>query len=92
VAETGCEGDARADWLAYIGREVRQALKAGVPVHGICLYPILDYPGWDDQRHCQAGLLSYVDAAGTRVADGPLAAALVEQQALFAAQRDETPG
>gem|GEM_PF-32963 len=87
VAETGCEGEERAEWLAYIGREVRLAMDAGVPVHGICLYPILDYPGWDDERHCRTGLLSYADELGARVVDARLADALAKQQAQFAAHR-----
>ena len=29
----------------------------GVPVLGVCLYPVMDYPGWDDDRHCSVGLL-----------------------------------
>lgn len=86
VAETGCEGEARAEWLAYIGREVRLALDAGVPVGGICLYPILDYPGWDDERHCRTGLLSYAVEFGHRTSDARLSAMLAVQQAQFAAR------
>lgn len=86
VAETGCEGEARAEWLAYIGREVRLALDAGVPVRGICLYPILDYPGWDDERHCRTGLLSYAVESGHRTSDARLSAMLAAQQAQFAAR------
>lgn len=58
IAETGAEGANAAAWLAYVGAEVRAARLAGVPVLGLCLYPVLDYPGWDDQRHCPCGLLS----------------------------------
>jgi hypothetical protein len=50
VAETGTEGDARADWLRYVGDETRAALDAGLDVHGIGLYPIVNFPGWDDDR------------------------------------------
>lgn len=83
VAETGCEGDGRAEWLAHIGYEVSRAIAEGVPVHGVCLYPILDYPGWDDERHCQAGLLGYAGEPGVRLVDAPLAAELAAQQALL---------
>jgi len=57
VAETGIEGDERASWFAYIRDEVTEARRRGVPVEGICLYPILDHPGWDDDRHCPNGLI-----------------------------------
>ena len=47
LAETGAERSARAAWLHYVGGEVRAALDRGLPIEGICLYPILDYPGWE---------------------------------------------
>ena len=58
VAETGIEGDRRAPWLRMICTEVRAAIAFGVPVEGICLYPVLGHPGWDDERDCPNGLLS----------------------------------
>jgi hypothetical protein len=82
VAETGAAGTQRGPWLAYIGDEVRAAGRAGVPVLGVCLYPILDYPGWDDDRHCEVGLWGYADEAGERPIDPPLAAELRRQQQL----------
>ncbi|HEU4629190.1 MAG TPA: hypothetical protein VFS08_05570, partial [Gemmatimonadaceae bacterium] len=83
VAETGTEDDARAAWLRHVGREVRLARRAGVPVEGICLYPILNHPGWDDDRHCHNGLWDYADAAGRRAVHGPLARELRRQQRLL---------
>jgi hypothetical protein len=82
VAETGAAGEDRAPWLAYIGDEVRAACQAGVPVLGVCLYPILDYPGWDDDRHCEVGLWGYADETGERPIHPPLAAELRRQQQL----------
>lgn len=66
VSETGAPGEERGPWLRYIAREVRAAQRSGVPVEGVCLYPILDYPGWDDDRHCETGLWGYADPAGER--------------------------
>lgn len=57
IAETGAEGANGPAWLSYVASEVREALGAGVPVIGICLYPAMDYPGWDDARHCPCGLI-----------------------------------
>ena len=77
--------DARPEWLRYIGAEVRAARAAGVPVEGICLYPVLNHLGWDDDRHCQNGLLDFPhDATGCRGVVAPLAEELARQQALFA--------
>lgn len=66
IAETGAEGSARAAWLHYVGAEVRAAMQSGVPVAGLCLYPILDYPGWSNDRPCAVGLFSDADGQGTR--------------------------
>ena len=42
---------------------------AGAPVEGVCLYPVVNHPGWDDDRHCHNGLWDYPDARGERPAD-----------------------
>lgn len=81
VAETGAEGDARAPWLDYVTEQVTAALRTGTPVEGICLYPILDYPGWANDRHCETGLYGLCDAAGGRCLHQPLADALERHQA-----------
>jgi beta-glucosidase/6-phospho-beta-glucosidase/beta-galactosidase len=80
IAETGTEGDARAEWLRHVGREVRAAIWRGVPVEGICLYPIVNFPGWDDERHCHNGLWDYPDEAGHRDIHRPLAIELRRQR------------
>ncbi len=66
IAETGAEGSARASWLHYVCGEVKEARERGVPVAGICLYPVLDYPGWDNGRMCRVGLLGQAGPDGTR--------------------------
>ena len=76
IAETGIEGDARVHWLRVIAAEVAAAQQADVPVEGICLYPVTDYPGWDDDRHCPTGLYGYADESGERPLYAPLAAEL----------------
>lgn len=90
VAETGIEGDLRPAWLRIIGSEVDAARRAGVPIDGICLYPITDYPGWDDDRHCPTGLLGYVGPDGHRPIDAPLAQELSEQQGRSANNREHS--
>jgi hypothetical protein len=87
IAETGIEGDARPSWLRYIGQEARAAAAAGVPVEGLCLYPIIDYPGWGDNRHCHTGLWGYADDEGRREIYEPLAEELTHQQRLWETQR-----
>jgi beta-glucosidase/6-phospho-beta-glucosidase/beta-galactosidase len=82
IAETGTEGDERARWLSYVAGEVRAAIKAGVPVEGICLYPVVNFPGWDDDRHCHNGLWDYPDEDGEREIYQPLADELVRQHVM----------
>lgn len=83
VSETGIEGDERPDWLRYISEEVRAAVEMGIPVEGICLYPIVNHPGWDNERHCHNGLWDYPDAKGEREIYQPLADELRQQRMLF---------
>ncbi|WP_156363833.1 hypothetical protein [Sphingomonas sp. Leaf357] len=83
VAETGIEGEARPEWLAHICDEVALAIDLGVPVAGICLYPILDHPGWDDDRDCPNGLLRTPPEGGTRLPFMPLARELAYQRTRF---------
>ncbi|PAP76187.1 beta-glucosidase [Rubrivirga marina] len=81
VAETGSEGDERAEWLRYVAGEVRAARAAGVRLDGVCWYPIANHPGWDDDRHCPNGLLGYLDPDGARPVHAPLARELARWRA-----------
>jgi beta-glucosidase/6-phospho-beta-glucosidase/beta-galactosidase len=51
LAETSHYGAGRADWLEEVACEVNQAILNGVPIEGICLYPILDRFDWNHPRH-----------------------------------------
>ncbi len=82
VSETGAEGTARSAWLHYVCTEVAAARTAGVPLEAVCLYPILDFPGWSDDRPCDVGLFTAPDASGRRAVHADLAAELARQQAV----------
>jgi len=58
IAETGIEADRRSHWIRYVYEESKAAMVRGVPIEGICLYPILNHLGWDDDRPCENGLFS----------------------------------
>jgi hypothetical protein len=62
---------------------VRDAQSRGVRVEGICLYPITAYPGWDNSRHCEVGLLSPIGSDGKRSVYEPLVEELRRQKAIF---------
>jgi hypothetical protein len=87
ITETGAEGSARPAWLHYVCDEVREAIRQGVPVAGVCIYPIASFPGWDDERHRQFGLFSIPCPDGTREAYAPLAEELTRQQDLLERER-----
>jgi beta-glucosidase/6-phospho-beta-glucosidase/beta-galactosidase len=84
ISETGAEDDARPTWLRYVCNEARAAMGQGVQLEGICLYPVLNHPGWDNDRHCHNGLWDYADDNGERELYMPLAEELHRQQRAFA--------
>ncbi|HYO83692.1 MAG TPA: hypothetical protein VES20_19980 [Bryobacteraceae bacterium] len=88
LAETGIEDDLRPEWLAYICDEVEKAVLNGVPVEGICLYPVVNHPGWADDRHCHNGLWDYCNNSGDRTIYNPLANELARQQQRFGALQE----
>lgn len=83
ITETGTEGRDRPHWLRYVTDEIEAAMQEGVPIEGICLYPILNHPGWDNDRHCPNGLWDYADDQGNRKLYGPLLDELRRQQGRF---------
>lgn len=83
ISETGAEDGRRPGWLRYICDEVDTARKRGIPVKGICLYPIVNYPGWENERHCHNGLWDYANEAGEREIYEPLAEELRRQRVRF---------
>jgi beta-glucosidase/6-phospho-beta-glucosidase/beta-galactosidase len=48
ITETSHFGAGRARWIREIAGEARAAIDAGVPLLGVCLYPVIDRPDWDD--------------------------------------------
>ncbi len=88
VAETGTEGEERSAWLRYMGQEASALIEAGVPLEGLCIYPILNHPGWDDDRHCHNGLWDYADEQGYRELYEPLGTELQRQSALIEVARE----
>ncbi len=91
IAQTGSDDRARAGWLRYVCQETQAARARGVPVQGICLYPILNHPGWIDDRHCHNALWDYPDAQGAREIYAPLARELFRWRRVFEPERARAP-
>lgn len=51
ITETSHVGVGRAAWLREVNEEVHQAIDRGVPIIGVCLYPVIDRCDWDDASH-----------------------------------------
>jgi beta-glucosidase/6-phospho-beta-glucosidase/beta-galactosidase len=47
ITETSHSQEHRPNWIEFIGNEVSKVIEAGIPLLGICLYPIIDRPDWD---------------------------------------------
>jgi beta-glucosidase/6-phospho-beta-glucosidase/beta-galactosidase len=81
LSETGAEGTARPAWLSYVVQEALAARRSGVKMEGLCLYPVLDYPGWLNERVCETGLLGSLDQGGARHFYKPLLDQLISSAA-----------
>jgi beta-glucosidase/6-phospho-beta-glucosidase/beta-galactosidase len=96
VGETSHVGVGRADWLREMTDEVCLALREGVTVEGVCLYPIIDRFEWDDPGHWHnSGLWDLArtpDGTLQRVLCLPYAAELVRCQARLAATLADCAG
>jgi hypothetical protein len=48
LSETSHLGPQRAPWMREATREVARCLREGIPVVGLCWYPVLSMPEWED--------------------------------------------
>lgn len=80
IAETGIEGALRPAWLRHVCDEAERAAAAGTDIAAICLYPVMNHPGWDDERHCPNGLIDYDRTDFSRRVEPELASELLRQQ------------
>ena len=51
VGETSHIGVGRAEWLREMAAELWSANDAGIPLEGVCLFPIIDRMDWNDETH-----------------------------------------
>lgn len=81
ITETSHRDDMRPVWLRELTGECEALLEAGVPLRGVCLYPILGMPEWHAQEEwTRMGLWDLVPGDPTldRVLCEPMLAALHE--------------
>ena len=72
IAETSGFQENRAEWLRMTVEESLKAINAGVELHGICLYPVVDTPDWWTQEWAKIGIYEVADKQSfERVPCGP---------------------
>ena len=67
ISETSHPGIHRPDWINFITAECAAVIRQGIPLWGVCLYPIIDRPDWDHFSPWHAAGLWDAEL----VADGP---------------------
>lgn len=62
--------DERALWIQHITEECIKAMKIGVDLRGICIYPVLDRPDWDyPKKYIPCGIWGYNQKTKQRFAE-----------------------
>jgi len=84
LAETSHPGRDRPLWIDYITRECTRVLAEKIPFWGICIYPVIDRPDWDDPDNWHhSGIWDYFPdkpGMGKRILHEPYAASLRQCQ------------
>ncbi|MGQ9682914.1 MAG: beta-glucosidase [Anaerolineae bacterium] len=84
LSETTGVGAARPAWLEYVASQAERLLAQGLPLEGICLYPITNAPDWDTDECVAYGLWDLERRSNghlARTLHEPTAAALHAAQA-----------
>lgn len=88
LAETSHVGSGRGTWIRDVAAEAALAVQHGAALRGICIYPVIDRPDWDDASHWHRSGLWDVGLDGEggerlrRILVPPYAAALRQAQRL----------
>lgn len=51
ISETGHVGEGRGAWLDDMAAQVADCRSRGIPIAGMCLYPLIDRPDWQNGSH-----------------------------------------
>jgi UDP-galactopyranose mutase len=93
IAETGHVGDGRAQWLDEVAAAALRCQAAGVPLEGICLYPLIDRPDWEDAHSWhRSGLWDVDRRTGARQLHRPSFRRLRHWQTLLGAPHAAVAG
>lgn len=80
ISETGHIGSGRVQWIEEITAECIAVREAGIPFLGICIYPVVDRPNWDNlSEYHDCGIFD-VDASLNRIPEENLIASIRKLQ------------
>ena len=95
IAETSGLGDGRPAWLQDVMEESLAAVRVGIDLHGVCLFPAVDMPNWHTGEWLHNGICDLVPEGDDlrRVPFEPLVAELRRWQKLLnrVTELDEDP-
>lgn len=91
LTETSHPLEDRPNWLNFVTDECKRAIDTGVPLWGICWYPIIDRPDWDrltPWHHAGIWDVNITDVSLPRILHEPTAMALADCQKRIAPDAD----
>ena len=86
LSETSHPGEDRPRWMNFVADQCKTAIEEGVPLWGICWYPIIDRPDWDHLEPWHKSGVWDIDSGGgilTRSLHEPTAEAIHNSQMLL---------
>jgi hypothetical protein len=97
VSETGHFKEDRGKWMQQITEDCIKAMEKGVDLRGICIYPVLDRPDWDERHYIDCGIWGYHPLTGVRTVEAGYLACVQEchaavQQYLAQKERPKLKG
>lgn len=80
LSETGHIGSGRVEWMEEITNECIKVQESGIPFFGICIYPVIDRPNWDNLHEFHDCGIFDVDAQLNRIPELNLIRSIKKQQ------------
>jgi beta-glucosidase/6-phospho-beta-glucosidase/beta-galactosidase len=93
IGETSGLGDGRPSWLKDVMEESLAAVRQGIDLHGICLFPGIDMPDWHNGQWLHNGFCDVTEPGFDRVPFAPYVEELRRWQKLLnrVTELDEDP-
>jgi beta-glucosidase/6-phospho-beta-glucosidase/beta-galactosidase len=89
LAETGHFGEGRMQWLEEITNECILAIQNGIDLKGICIYPLIDRPDWDNLQHYSNCGLWDLDEKKNRIIHQPYLEKILQCQQMIITEKEK---